>query len=261
MTPSGLIASTPLWLLYIVTLAIVLLSAEAGWRMGAYVRPQVTSKKDMPVGAVVGAILSLLAFMLAFTFNMGANRYDVRRALVVAEANAIGTTYLRTALLPEPHRSQAQDALRQYTGLRLRGIDTITSQDVMAQIAVLQDKLWAGAAAAGAANPDAVTTGLYIQSLNEMIDLDATRVAAGRNRIPDSIWFVLYCVTILSMVALGFQFGLGGPLSRTAIILLGMVFTAVILLIADLDRPQGGIVQIGQQAMLDLMDKISSPTQ
>jgi hypothetical protein len=101
--------------------------------------------------------------------------------------------------------------------------------------------------------------GLFIEALNDTIDLDATRVTAGRNRIPDSIWLALYAVTILTMAAMGYQFGLTGEHSWPVTILLALVFTAVILLIADLDRPQAGLLKVSQQAMLDLIDKIGAP--
>ena len=85
----------PLWALYIITIAIVLLSAEAGWRLGNYRRQRPDHEEEAPVGAVVGATIGLLAFLLAFTFGMAASRYDTRKQLVLQEANAIGTTYLR----------------------------------------------------------------------------------------------------------------------------------------------------------------------
>jgi hypothetical protein len=92
-----------------------------------------------------------------------------------------------------------------------------------------------------------------------MIDLDATRVTANRNRIPDSIWLVLCAITILSMAAMGYQFGLTGARSWVTMIFLVMVFTPVILLIADLDRPQAGLLQVSQQALIDLVNKIGPP--
>jgi hypothetical protein len=92
-----------------------------------------------------------------------------------------------------------------------------------------------------------------------MIDLDAARVTGVRNRIPDTIWLMLFIVTIFGMAALGYEFGLTGIRSWTVVILLAIVFTAVITLIADLDRPQQGLIQISQQPLLDLLDKIGPP--
>ena len=91
----GIIDAQPLWALYIINIAIVLISAEAGWRLGNYRRQRPDHEEDAPVGAIVGATIGLLAFLLAFTFGMAASRYDTRKQLVLQEANAIGTTYLR----------------------------------------------------------------------------------------------------------------------------------------------------------------------
>ena len=195
------------------------------------------------MGAVVGATLGLLAFLLAFTFGMAASRYDTRRQLVLQEANAIGTTYLRAEMLPEPQRSEIRNLLREYAALRVGGVSSIMTPRVMAQSGALHDRLWADAVAVGAQSPNSIVVGLFIQSLNEMIDLDATRVTAGRSRIPDTIWLALYLVTILTMAAMGYQFGLTGEHSWPVTILLTLVFTTVILLIADLDRPQAGVAE------------------
>jgi len=255
----GIIDALPLWALYIITAATVLLSAEAGWRLGNYRRQRPQHEKDAPVGAVVGATLGLLAFLLAFTFGMAASRYDTRKQLVLQEANAIGTTYLRADMLPEPQRSEVRNLLHEYAALRVGGVTSLMTPEAMAQSGALHDRLWADAVAVGMQSPNSIVVGLFEQSLNEMIDLDAARVAAGRNRIPDTIWLALYVVTILTMAAMGYQFGLTGEHSWPVTILLVLVFTTVILLIADLDRPQEGLLKVSQQAMIDLINKIGAP--
>ena len=249
----------PLWALYIITVALVLLSAEAGWRLGNYRRQRPDHEEEAPVGAVVGATLGLLAFLLAFTFGMAASRYDTRKQLVLQEANAIGTTYLRADFLPEPQRSDIREVLRQYAALRTQGVTVLMTPAVMAQSSALHDRLWADAVVVGTQSPNSIVGGLFIQSLNEMIDLDESRVTAGRSRIPDTIWLTLYAMTVLTMAAIGYQFGLTGEHSWPVTILLAMVFTAVILLIADLDRPQAGLLRVSQQPIIDLINKIGAP--
>ena len=259
MEASGIVDALPFWALYVITAAIVLLSAEAGWWLGNRRRQRAEHEKEAPVGAVVGSMLGLLAFLLAFTFGMAATRFDNRKQLVLQEANAIGTTYLRADMLPEPQRSDIRNLLRQYAALRVGGVTSLMTPEVMAKSGALHDRLWTDAVAAAEKNPGSIIGGLFVQSLNDMIDLDETRVTAGRNRIPDTIWMVLYIVTILSMAAMGYQFGLTGQRSWPVIILLVLVFTAVILLIADLDRPQAGLLKVSQQAMIDLINKIGPP--
>ena len=248
----------PLWAIYLITTAIVLLSTEAGWRLGNYRQKSHREEKKVPVSTATGSTLGLLAFLLAFTFGMAATRFDTRKQIVLQEANAIGTTYLRVDFLPEQSQEEARQLLREYAVIRSGGATLIMSPEGMAKSGKLQDRLWAIAADTGTRS-DSVATGLFIQSLNEMIDLDATRVTANRNRIPDSIWLVLCAITILSMAAMGYQFGLTGARSWVTMIFLVMVFTPVILLIADLDRPQAGLLQVSQQALIDLVNKIGPP--
>ena len=162
----------PLAALYIITAAIVLISAEAGWRLGNYRRQRPHHEKDAPVGAIVGATLGLLAFLLAFTFGMAASRYDTRRQLVLQEANTIGTTYLRADMLPEPQRSEIRNLLREYAALRVGGVSSIMTPKIMAQSGALHDRLWAQAVALGGQSPNSIVVGLFIQTLNDMIDLD-----------------------------------------------------------------------------------------
>jgi len=256
---SGVFDALPLWALYAITAAIVLLSSEAGWRFGNYRRQRPQHEKQAPIGAVVGAMLGLLAFLLAFTFGMAATRYDTRKELVLQEANAIGTTYLRAEMLPEPQRSEIRDLLREYAALRVGGVTSLMTPEVMAKSAALHDRLWASAVSATEKDPNSILGGLFVQSLNEMIDLDATRVTAGRNQIPYSIWMMLYMVTILTMAAMGYQFGLTGERSWPITLFLVLALSAVMVLIADLDRPQAGFLQVSQQAMIDLVDKIGAP--
>jgi hypothetical protein len=246
----------PLWVLYVLTVAIVLLAIEAGYRIGAYRRRVAAAEKDTPVSGIVGATLGLLAFLLAFTFGSAATRYDARKQLVLQEANAIGTVYLRTDFLPEPQRAEARAILVEYAELRASGLRTLLQPEAMARAAALQDRIWRIAADAGNAAPDQPVTALFIDALNQMIDLDSSRITAGRNQIPDSIWIALYLLTMITTAAVGYQFGLAGTRSWVENIFLVLAFTLVIFLIADLDRPQRGFVQVSQQPLLDLLERI-----
>src|SRR5689334_16514906 len=121
MTPEPLDV-IPLGVLFLAASALAWLALEAGYRLGAWRHARIAEEKESPVGAMVGSILGLLAFFLGFTFSMAASRFDQRRLIVVDEANAIGTTYLRARLLPEPHRGQVQALLREYVEVRLPGL-------------------------------------------------------------------------------------------------------------------------------------------
>src|SRR5215813_8950626 len=121
MESNGPIDALPLWGLFAVILIVVLLSVECGYRLGKYRRGRHEQEKEAPVGTMVGATLGLLAFVLAFTFGLAAARFDTRRQVLLDEANAIGTTYLRAGMLPE-RGEQIRTLLRDYVAARLQAI-------------------------------------------------------------------------------------------------------------------------------------------
>lgn len=263
MTAAGLLDRLPVWMLFVATSAVVFLSVEGGYRLGVFRRRRAETEKESSVGAMVGATLGLLAFMLAFTFGLAATRFDTRRQIVVEEANAIGTTYLRAAFLPEPERSESRRLLHEYVDVRLRGVRAEQVQKAIAESTELHARLWAQAVAAAEKDSRSIPTGLFIQSLNEVIDLHAKRVMVGlRNRIPGTIWVALYFVAILAMVEIGYHEGLTSPRRSPAVLAVVLTFSATMYLIADLDRPQEGLLRVSQQAMIDLrnsMDKSGPP--
>ena len=118
MQSNGPLDLLPLWAVFIVILLVVLLSVEFGYRLGKYRRRRREEEKEAPLGTMVGATLGLLAFILAFTFSLAASRFDNRRQLVLDEADAVGTTYLRAGMLPE-RGQQVRDLLREYVAARL----------------------------------------------------------------------------------------------------------------------------------------------
>src|SRR5260221_3294587 len=133
MNETLLLDGLPLWGLFLVTVAIVALSVEAGFRLGHYRRQGSDAEKEAPVGAIAGATLGLLAFVLAFTFGLAASRFDARRQIVLKESNAIGTCYLRAGLLAAPHAAAARKLLRDYVDVRLRAAESGNLDEAMAK--------------------------------------------------------------------------------------------------------------------------------
>src|SRR5262249_1356059 len=108
----------PLWGLFVLILVVVLLSVECGYRLGKYRRSRQEQENEAPVGTMVGATVGFIAFILAFTFGLAASRFDTRRQVLLDEANAIGTTYLRAGMLPE-QGEQIRELLREYVDARV----------------------------------------------------------------------------------------------------------------------------------------------
>ena len=200
-----------------------------------------------------------MAFMLAFTFSMGGSRFDVRRQLVLDESNAVGTAYLRTAMLPEPQRTEIRNLLREYVEVRLRivqDLDTYVPKG-LARSEELHRLLWEQAAGLGLENDRSVMVGLFIQSLNEVIDIHTKRVAAGLvHRIPEVIWITLFFIGLLGTAVIGYRAGLSGTRGIPATLALIFAFSAVMILIMDLDRPGQSLFQVSQQSMARLLENM-----
>jgi hypothetical protein len=260
MESNGPLDALPLWGLFIVILLVVLLSVECGYRVGKYRRDHREQEKETPIGTIVGATLGLLAFILAFTFGLAAARFDSRRQVLLDEANAIGTTYLRAGMLPD-QREEIRTLLRNYVNTRLEAVRSGNISEGVRESENIQSQLWRHAVAVGEKNPNSIVVGLFVQSLNEVIDLHAKRVQAGlRSRIPGAIWVGLFAVAALSLATMGYHAGMVGTRRSLAVLAVALAFSVVIELIADLDRPQEGVLKVSQQALLDLQRSMTAPT-
>ena len=204
--------------------------------------------------------MGLLALLLAFTFSMSVTRYETRKQLLVDEANAIGTTYLRSQMLPEPYRSDVAKLTGDYVASRLRDYGTVLNEQEFETEELngrrLQNQLWSQAIAAAAKDPQPVPTGLFISSLNDVIEVAAKRAAARENHVPQPVLTFLFLVTILTMGLLGYGCGLGNHRNIAATSTVCLLVSLVILTIMDLDRPRRGLITISQKPMLELRDSL-----
>ena len=254
----------PLWGVFLLTIAVVLLSIGIGTLLGKRGRHRPDHATEASLGTIIGATLGLLAFMLAFTFGIAAERLQARRQLLLDEVNAIGATYLRAGLLLEPHQSEIHKLLREYVEIRVSLAKEKSSRlieklrEARARSEALQDQMWSHADALAKADRSSEIDALFISSLNEMINLHTSRVTVFAYRIPTAIWNVLYFITILSMVTVGYQAGLSGKSSFRVGLVLALTFATVILLIADLDRATEGRLKVSQQPMTDLQQKLNA---
>jgi hypothetical protein len=202
------------WNIVLISAALLIGFAETGFRIGYRYHGHVDEPSRGQVTTMEGAVLGLLGLLIGFTFAMTVSRYDLRKQLVLAEANAIGTTYLRAGFLPEPRGSEARDLLRRYVDVRLEfyraGVDKRRMDVALDRGKQLQGELWTRASAVARDDAHSIPAGLFIQALNETIDLDAKRVAALENHVPDTVWVLVLMVAALAMLSLGYGSGLGG---------------------------------------------------
>ncbi len=242
------------------TMLIILVSVECGYLMGIWRSRRSEGQGENVIGSAVGAMLGLLAFILAFTFGTTASRFDTRKQLLLNEVNAIGTAALRAELLPEPHRTKCRDLIRHYVKLRVQA----TKMDVVPRLIVESEKtldqLWVETTALPEADMDPPLRALFVQSVNEMIDLHTSRVTVALyNRIPGSVWLWLVGAVACTMFAVGYQFGFSQQRKILIHLLLAALLSSVVLLIADLDRGGAGSVKVNMQAMINLSNKLNGP--
>ena len=244
------------WVGYAVTTLVLVAAAEAGRKLGMrYARGQADVHAP-DLTTLESAALGMLALLIGFTFAMALNRFDARLRGVLDEANAISTTELRARLLPEPQATEARKLLSDYTKIRIdliRGPADAASRDLAVQRSTeLQAELWRRAVTASAADPRSVSTGLFVSSLNEMIDLQETRLAAGRNRVPPAVLLLLDGVAVVAIGLSSYVGGLGGGTGRIPHAILALMIAVVIAMVADIDRSRSGFITVSQQTMLNL---------
>lgn len=253
--------TTHLLFTYLLTVLLILVAIGSGYYIGTFNLKQRKAQKAPSLGSVIGAMLGLLGFILALTFSMVSSRYDARKALVLEEANAIGTAYLRTDFLEEPIKSQSQALFKKYIDNKAAYDKTNYKviEDVLVEGEKLQDQLWALALSSSPESKNTEPYALYIDSLNEVIDIHILRYTQGiQYRLPKIVWFLLYGITALSMFAVGYEFGINESGSVLGSVLLAMMFAAIVMIISDLDRAyRSSLVKVSQQPILDLQKKIN----
>jgi hypothetical protein len=217
------------------------------------------------IALILGAVLTLLALLLGFTYAMSEGRFEARRQLVVEEANAIGTAYLRAKTLPEPRSSEIQELLRQYTALRAdiprtMKDDPENMREMDKRTKELHGVLWSHAAALARDNPSPVIA-VFLETLNDMIDLHSKRLAAFRNRVPFPIYLVLFVVSAVTLCLVGYYFGSHGWRARILTTMVALLVASVMWLIMDLDQPVRGRITASQQSLYDLHQDLSHESQ
>jgi hypothetical protein len=232
--------------------------------VGALLNRRPASDEEGPQGYVISAALGLMALLIGFTFSMAVERFDARRLLVLDEANAIGTTYLRVQLLPEPHRARMTDLLIRYTDNRIQLAKADPGGPVQRQLLQANDAMitdvWAATSAAFDGIKDLPYSGQFLDSVNAMIDLDTSRKVARMARVPTAVFGVL--VVFLASVSGMFGYVLKGGHARGQAALLLALLTLALILIIDINRPAGGGVTESQLPMELLRSSFSaSPPQ
>lgn len=261
MPTSQLLDSLPIMMVFVAFAILTLACYEIGFRIGRWYQERTPGEQEGPTGMLVGSILALLAFLLAVTMGMASDRFDARRANVLAEANDIGTTYLRAGYLPEPASSQIRELLREYVPLRIVVTDADDVQADIARSVEIQNQIWAIAEGIARTTDKGDLVALFIESLNDTIDIHETRITAGLYaRVPETVLLLLIGGSALSLGMVGYSAGLTKRRSLLSAVVLILALGAVIMIVVDLDRPREGFIQVSQQPLIDLQQQIGPPS-
>jgi hypothetical protein len=244
-------------ILYPMTIVLVAASAEIGNWLGLRVRRAHTENAD--VGTLAAASLGLLALLIAFSFSMAASRYDLRRNMVLEEANAIGSTANFTLMLPAQVQQPILSLLHDYAAVRIAiGVpfDPSKMQRDTARSLELQTRLWQQSIAVIAANPQSAPAGRFIASLNEMNNVHEKRLTALRNHVPVVVMVMLVAMAMVALGFTGYNAGVVGARRRLPSLIMSVTVALLLMLIVDLDRPYRGLIQVPNQALVEAAQNI-----
>lgn len=240
-------------LVFLISFFVLWLAAWAGGRLQQWRRLDEDLRSDFTV--VQGATLTLLGLIIGFTFSMAIARYDQRKTYEEAEANAIGTEYVRADLLPPPDAAKVRDLLRRYTDLRISFYETRdheTLEKIAQQRAAMQEQLWQAVVSPATSQPSPVIT-LTVAGMNDVLNSQGYTQAAWWNRIPESAWGLMFLIAIFANLLLGY--GAKRLLPRLFVVL-PLVVSISFFLIADIDSPRRGIIRVHPQNLENLRQSL-----
>jgi hypothetical protein len=246
---------TPLWVIFTLLCTGLVASALIGWlfrrRHAARAAEDANEGMTDQEGYIVSAVMGLLALLVGFTFALAIDRYDTRRARVLDEANAIGTTYLRAQLLEEPHRRRISGLLVQYTDNRVAlGEEQPGPQQdrLLAENDRLIADLWTATVAAFPSMRPYAFSNSFLGTMNQMIDMDSARQAARRAHVPPQVFTLLFFYQLIAAGVLGYV--LVGRRGRKMAVFLLLLFALALTLVIDIDRPATGTIRESQEPMV-----------
>lgn len=226
----------------------MLLFIDIGRRIGARQRSADPDGAHLGVGVVDGAVFTLLALIIAFTFSGAASRFDDRRHLVVEEANDIGTAWLRIDLLPADAQPAVRDLFRQYLDSRLATYRKISDSDAaraeFARSVKLQHEIWALAVIAARDSGSQPAHVVLLPALNAMIDITTTRYMAGYMHPPAIIYVMLAVLALAGSMLVGYSMAGGKTRSWLHVVSFAFVMAATVYVIVDIEYPRLGLIRV-----------------
>ncbi|MFD2246467.1 hypothetical protein [Pontibacter ruber] len=255
MDIASLVTSIPGWALFSLTVILGVLAAEVGSWLARLKKKKGSETPDSVISTEVGAMLALLAFILGFTFSITSSRFADRKELVIRQANAIGTSYLRTSFIPEPQKQEVRKLYREYVSLLLQLTKPSDADKVLHRLGTIHLLLWNQVTSLAQVQIDPQIRALVISSVNDVIDVSGEReTVALVFQIPGVLWASLYLLFTLSMFAIGYQAGTTKIRGSFDIPLLAAAFAMVIVMIANMDTTGYSLFRVSQLPLENLYE-------
>lgn len=255
-----LLDQTPIAVVFLLFAIVTLACYEVGFRIGRWWQDREPGEQEGPTDMLVGSLLALMAFMLAVTMGMAADRFDARRGNVLAEANAIGTVYLQSDYLTAPAAEALKELVRVYLPLRIADDPDQVEENIQRSV-TLHSEMWAlvAEAARSGHSPDLVSA--LGDSVSELVALNETRIVAGLYaRVPETVLLLLLVGSALSLGMVGYAAGLKRRRSVLSAVVMVVTLGVVLAILIDLDRPQDGLINVSQQALVDIQQWVGLPS-
>lgn len=250
--------AVPIWAFFVGMIIVVLATAEIGFRIGIRLQDRSSSPGDSRMtGAVVGGMLGLVGFLMAFSIGITIGHHSERKTMVITEANAIGVAWLRAGFLDEPDSVSLRKLLREYAEVRLDAANEVISlQDAVSRSEQLYGEMWIIIERGVKQGNDSDIMVSLVEAVNDVIKTHSLRITAAHKRLPRILGLVLIMSTILSFLLVGVASSADRKRDTAAIILFALVFTSVLMIMIDLDRPQEGTLTVSQTAMEAMLRQI-----
>jgi len=250
------------WLSALEIVTVLLVACAIGYWIGSRKVGAPDTLRSL-VSVIGAATLGLLGLLLAFTLSMVIDRWDARREVIINDANAIGTLWLRAGLLEEPLRGELRDALLEYTDARIvlsgSGGDRDAVRAARSKSEMLHDTIWSAVQRANRPGINPATLFSLITAANELIDIHELRHASIENMLPTRVSLVLLGVAAIALAFIAWSFGAASQRGYPAMLLLVLLISAILLLIMDFNRPQRGRIEVGFAALERVRDSMAVP--
>lgn len=253
----GMVTDYPL-LVFVLSLLALWLSTQLGVYLAKRRKLEEGTREDF--GVILAATLTLLGLIIGFSFSMAIGRYDQRKNYEEAEANAIGTEYVRADLLPAADAARVRALLKSYLGQRILFYSDRNEDEIRlinGRTAQLQSELWTAILAPAAARPTPPVA-LAVSGMNDVLNSQGYTQAAWWNRIPFTAWLLMTLIAVCATTLVGMGSKNANRMSRLVLVL-PLVISIAFFLIADIDSPRRGIIRVVPQNLLSLSQSLQAP--